>query len=127
MAFTQFTEEEYRKRYGQALSEILPNDDDPDSKVERRINLTIEKIEEYVNSRMPSFDIEELPEAIEKYVNRAAMEQLHYELGETDYSKVSGYNALTGSMIPTEQIQKIVICRNAKIILANHVITNGWY
>ena len=127
MAFTKFTEEEFRLRYGISLSDAIPDDEEPGTKVDRRILLTVEKIEEYVYSRMPNFDIDSLTLAQETYVNKAAMEQLKYELNETDDTHMSGFNAFTGSMIPVQEIDKIVICRSAKNILANHIITNGWH
>lgn len=127
MSFTNFTKEDFRKRYNIDLETLLPDGDDKENAVESRINLTVEKIEEYIVGRMPGFDIDNLTANQEKYVNRAAMQQLKYELGETDYSMVSGYNALTGTIIDSGMINKIVICRDTQITLANHIISSGWY
>jgi hypothetical protein len=127
MAFTKFTSEDFRKRYNIDLNNYIDGGDDPDNAVESRIDLVIEKIEEYIVARMPGFDIDDLTEAQEKYVNRAAMQQLKYELEETDYSNVSGYNALTGSVVDPNLIDRIVICRNTKKTLNNHIISSGWY
>jgi hypothetical protein len=127
MAFTNFTKEDFRNRYNIDLNEYLDGGDDPDNAASARIALTVEKIEEYIVSRMPGFDIDDLSDAQESYVNRAAMEQLKYELDETDYSNVSGYNALTGAIVDPSVIDRIVICRNAKRTLMNHIISSGWY
>ena len=127
MAFTNFTKEDFRNRYNIDLDEYLADGDDSESKIESRINLTVEKIEEYIVARMPGFDIDNLTENQEKYVNRAAMQQLYYEISEADYSVMSGYNALTGSVVDPSIIDRIVVCRDTKRTLANHIISSAWY
>lgn len=127
MAFTKFTNEDFRQRYNIDLKDFLSEGDDPENAVDSRIALTVEKIEEYIIARMPGFDIDDLTEKQESYINRAAMQQLKYELDETDYSTVSGYNALTGTIVDPSLIDRIVICRDAKKTLSNHIISSGWY
>jgi len=127
MAFIQFTKEEYLARFGVDLEKEIPGNDDMSAKTPIRIAQITEKIQEYILSKMPHLDFETLTDAQNTYINKACMEQLNYELNEADYSGISGYNAFTGTLTPTNEIAKIEIARTAKRLLANHIISAGWY
>ena len=119
---TNFTKEEFRIRYGYDLDQIIPDDHDSSSKTDRAIVDVTELIKEYILSASPRFDFDDVSEAQNSYINTASMEQLIWHYINTDFSRRSGYNAVTDGYQPMADLQQRVICPNAKRILNNHII-----
>lgn len=123
MEYTVFGKDEFRNRYGYELDLIIPNDHDSSSKVARAIQDVTEKIKEHIQQNSFNIDFTNLSEEQNNYINKAAMEQLVWEIKNGDFSREAGYNAITGALLPFTEIAKREIAPNAKRILNNHIIT----
>ena len=126
MAFVNFTKEEFRTRYGYDLDQIVPDDHDPSSKVDRAIADVTELIQEYILAVNPGYDFTEVTTEQNTYINKACMEQLVWHSQQADFSRNAGYNAATEVYQSMPEIRKRVIAPNALRILNNHIICRSF-
>lgn len=126
MAFIEFTKEDFRTRYGYDLDQIVPDDHDPSSKVERAITDVVELIKEHILKYTLRFDFDSLSDEQNVYINNACMEQMAWEIKSGGFQRDPGYNAISGTLVPLAEIDKRVVAPNAKRILNNHIIYMGF-
>jgi hypothetical protein len=126
MVFTEFTKEDFRQRYGYDLDEIVPDDHDLSSKVERAIADVVELIKEHILEKSLRFDFDDVSEEQNEYINKACMEQMAWEIKSGGFQRDPGYNAISGTLVPFSEISKRVVAPNARRILNNHIIYRGF-
>lgn len=123
---TNFTKEDFRQRYGYDLDQIVPDDHDPSSKVERAILDVVDLIKEHILKNSLRFDFDDVSEEQNAYINKACMEQMAWEITSGGFQRDPGYNAISGTFVLLSEVEKRVIAPNAKRILNNHIIYRGF-
>jgi frataxin-like iron-binding protein CyaY len=125
MNYTPFTSEEFKTATGLLLDNRVEGLDDESTKVARFINDVCEQIKDYIiQNDFGHIDFEDISETQNSIINRAAMEQAKWVLSPSagDARYMSGYNAVNNTLIPIDQINKIVICPTAKKLLLSRII-----
>ena len=118
MIYTPFTESEYYDRTGE---QVLAAFGDP-KKAEIAIAEACDDVIEYIEGNDPSFDREDITEAENTTINRAAILQLQYRIANGNFKLMSGMDAIGGSMTPTKEITERILAPSVKRYLESRVI-----
>lgn len=109
-------------RTGIDLEKRLPANDLETNKVDAFVNRIEMMIEEEIMARNPSYrrwKERGLSEAQEDAIYRAILEQAAYVFVVGDFNYISGYDPISGTLTPIDELRKRTLSPQAKKILMN--------